>query len=112
LAQAVVRLLQRYRIMELRSTVSVLFLLHAAIAVSFAVQCHYALHAMKSEVREVECDVPERTSSRSWAPFIVAFAAGGAANVLGKGTSPLGQPASNWELARRDLLGKLHASSV
>lgn len=99
--------------MEIRSTVSVLFLLHAAIAVCFIAQCHFALHAMKAEVREVECDESLERPGRSWAPFIVAFAAGGAANVLGKGVSPVGQPVNtNWEIARRDFLGKLHASSV
>jgi hypothetical protein len=88
-----------------------LFLLHAAIAVFFLAQAQYAMAEMTrdSEEDRVSSSSIEAPRRNSWSPFIVAFAAGGAANVLGKGISA-SQPASNWEYARRDLLGKLHAS--
>jgi hypothetical protein len=102
--------------MIIRSIATALFLLHAALAVCFLVQCYYAVVDMEAEV-PAECapspaDVPGPPVPRrsSWAPFLVAFAAGGMTKMLGKPT-PLDASASNWELARRDFLGKLHASA-
>jgi hypothetical protein len=93
--------------MKLQQAAAVLFLLNAAIIVYFFAQIRLALAAMNAE--DTECP-PARSSGRSWTPFVVAFAAGGAANVFGKGLGA-GQPAGrSWDEARRDLIGKLHAS--
>lgn len=100
--------------MKIQSTATVLFLLHAAIAVCFVAQCYFALAVMTAplDASAEECAPSVERSGRSWSPFLVAFGAGGVVNVLGKGPSPTLQPANNWELARRDFLGKLHAASV
>jgi len=97
--------------MKIYSTAAILFLLHAVIAVCFLYQAQYAMVEMTRGSDEdcIPSSPIEAPRRNSWSPFIVAFAAGGAANVLGKGISA-SQPASNWEYARRDLLGKLHAS--
>jgi hypothetical protein len=93
--------------MKLQQAAAVLFLLNAAIIVYFFAQIRLALAAMNAE--DTECP-PARSSGRSWTPFVVAFAAGGAANVFGKGLGASQPPVSSWDYARRDLIGKLHAS--
>ena len=64
--------------MRLQQTVAVLFLLNAAIIVFFLAQIRLAIAAMHGE--DAEC-LPARPRGRSLTPFVVAFAAGGAANV-------------------------------
>jgi hypothetical protein len=93
--------------MKLQQTAAVLFLLNAAIIVFFFAQIRLALAAMNAE--DTECP-PAKSRGRSWTPFVVAFAAGGAANVFGKGLGASQPPVSSWDYARRDLIGKLHAS--